>query len=131
MPLITWDASLETGIGMIDEQHRMLVDLINKLDASVRTGSSSKAVELVLVDLKNYTIYHFSTEETLMVRGGYPGFEAHRDQHREFVEELEGFVIDRLTGAPDVARDVLEYLKGWLTTHIQISDQDFAATRSG
>ncbi|MBU1610885.1 MAG: bacteriohemerythrin [Proteobacteria bacterium] len=130
MPLIEWDASLETGIGMIDAQHRILVDLINKLDASVQEGSPAKAVELVLVDLKKYTVYHFSAEETLMVRSGYAGFEAHRDQHQEFMEEVDGFEIDSLTGAPDVAQDVLEFLKDWLTNHIRVSDKDFAAAQS-
>ena len=31
MPLITWKDSFSVGIGTVDRQHRVLVDLINRL----------------------------------------------------------------------------------------------------
>lgn len=126
MVFMEWSAKLETGIGMIDAQHKMLVDLINTLESALRGPNAAKAAELVLVDLKKYTIYHFSAEETLMVRSGYAGLKEHQGQHQQFVEELEGFEIDALTDAPDLAQEILTFLKDWLVEHILGRDMEFA-----
>lgn len=119
---------METGIGMIDAQHRILVDLINRLNDTTGDQELSETAASLLHNLRQYTVYHFAAEETLMVRGGYEKTEEHRKLHQGFVEELEGFTIDTLTGVPELGQGMLEFLRSWLTEHILGDDMSFAAT---
>jgi hemerythrin len=48
---------------------------------------------------------------------GYPEMEAHVKEHQAFSAAVEGFERGCATGQATLAQ-VLEYLKGWLTTHI-------------
>ncbi len=126
MTLITWDESMETGIGMIDAQHRILVDLINRLEQTAGEAALSETATSILHNLRQYTVYHFAAEETLMVRNGYPEFEHHRKLHRGFVEELDGLEIDALVDSPELGQSMLVFLKDWLVTHIMQEDMEFS-----
>ena len=126
MAFITWDETMETGVGMIDAQHRILVDLINRLEQTAGEPELVETADSILHNLRQYSIYHFAAEETVMIREGYAGLEAHRQQHRDFVEELEGLEIDSLIDSPERGRDMLEFLRKWLVDHILKEDMKFA-----
>jgi hemerythrin-like metal-binding protein len=77
-PLV-WNAAHEVGIPEIDEQHAMLVSLLNELADALRNG---EAHEAALREVIRYTGFHFATEERLMRGRHYDGAAAHRDMHR-------------------------------------------------
>ena len=75
MELISWKDSLNVGIVEIDEQHKKLVGLINKLFEAMANGKSSEIMKSVLGELSNYVNTHFATEEKLMKQFGYEDYE--------------------------------------------------------
>ena len=63
MPFIEWKDAYSVNIAVIDKQHKHLIDLINRLHASILSGRDNETLADILTDLVYYTIYHFDTEE--------------------------------------------------------------------
>jgi len=67
----TWDDSMKTGDSHIDEQHRRVLDLMDKLKAAeTQTHSPALTLYAILDELMAFTDSHFMTEEYLMRRVG-------------------------------------------------------------
>ena len=59
--IFPWNKHFNTGIKIIDEQHRNLVDIINRLAKSVALGSENVELNSIFDELVEYTVYHFQT----------------------------------------------------------------------
>ncbi len=128
MPLITWGPSLETGIAIIDAQHKRLVDIINDLDGAQKAGRSHEIMGAMLAELVDYTHLHFGTEEKLLVSHDYEDYDAHRRAHRVFTDQIE---MDRdrfVEGNTQLDTSLMEFLRSWLINHIAVSDQAYVPT---
>ena len=123
MSKIAWTSELETGIKVIDGQHRRIVDYINELhDAKV--AQDRNMVGDVINELVDYTVSHFSFEESLMEQANYPFVGPHKKIHELFVKKVTGFV-ERFKAGEDVLDDVLVMLQKWLVNHIKNEDGDY------
>ncbi len=128
MALITWGPKLEIGIGIIDSQHRRLVDLINKLDEATEKGRGSDVVGETLEGLIDYTHTHFRTEQELLKEHNYEDYDLHCREHRIFTDQIEIY-RDRLdAGSLRISSNVMAYMRGWLLTHIGSSDRAYIRT---
>lgn len=123
---LIWDSSLETGISIIDSQHRQIVEYINNLHSAVSTNDHNLSRE-VLDEVVNYTLTHFSFEEEMMEVAGYVHCEAHCRVHQAFMTKVSQYRI-RLHNGEDVTRLLLSDLRIWLTNHIKNEDNDYAKT---
>jgi len=63
--IFPWNKSLETGIKIIDQQHKILVGLINKVAQNVAYGTTQQEFEDNVEEVIKYTKYHFQTEEEI------------------------------------------------------------------
>lgn len=124
MEMMQWNEVLATGIPVIDNQHKKLLELANQLGGAIERGDVEIA-EHVLRDLVDYTVYHFSFEEELMEKAGYHLLPLHRRVHQLFtarVLELQ----QRDAAGDDVLRELHTMLVNWLIKHIQHDDRDYA-----
>ena len=71
MAYLHWSNDLDTGIAVIDTQHRRIVDLINELNTANETGDPA-VIKHVLNELVDYTLSHFTFEEELQLKANYP-----------------------------------------------------------
>ena len=124
MEYITWDASLDTGINIIDSQHHQIVDYINRLHTAVHANDQLLSHE-IFDEVVNYTLTHFSFEEEMMKLAGYIHYDAHCIVHQSFAERVSGY-RNRLLNGEDVAKQLLSDLRIWLTNHIKNEDADYA-----
>jgi len=128
---IVWDTGFDTGVPDIDEQHHMLVSTLNDANLTLQHESRREVVDRLLEDLLAYALYHFETEEGLMLEHHYAAHDArmaatHIEEHRRFAQRVVAWrnTLDR-TG--DVDRDaLLLFLNTWLQQHILGIDQQFA-----
>ncbi len=128
MALIQWGPSLEVGIEIIDVQHRRLVDLMNELNEAMTQERGGESMGGILKGLVDYTHTHFRTEENLLERYDYDELDLHRREHRIFTDQIEIYQ-DRFTaGFMNMSNDVMEYMRGWLLTHITCSDRGYIST---
>jgi len=124
MHYFVWDQSLDTGIDILDTQHKRIVDYINQLHSAI-SKKDTAAIEEVFNHVINYTLTHFAFEEKMMEQAGYYHSEAHKEVHRKFAELVRDY-HRRLHQGEDVAKKLLSDLRIWLTNHIKTEDRDFA-----
>jgi len=127
MTVIVWSNELSVGIKSIDEQHKLLISLINSLNSAMAKGEANMMIGDILSNLTQYTRLHFGYEEQLFEQYGYPNSEKHKRQHGELIEQIsalkERFETD-LSGS--VALEIMQFLKHWLTHHILKTDKAYA-----
>jgi len=87
---VEWSQDLSVGIDEIDEQHKELFRRINRLVESVRQSQCRETIPEVIGFLEEYVITHFANEEAYMKEYDYPGYEAHKAQHSEFLKSISG-----------------------------------------
>jgi hemerythrin-like metal-binding protein len=123
---VEWDPAWETGIEIIDFQHRYLLDQLNRLIAAPDPESleteAGRALDLLLA----YVDFHFKLEETFMDSTGFGAFPEHQAAHDRMREQARRLVRDRgqLTGRQGVR--VRDYLIDWLVNHISTEDRRMA-----
>jgi len=123
MTYFNWAPELDTGISVIDNQHKRIVEYINTLDKAVREKDMSVVAEVV-EQLTDYTVTHFTFEEELMQKHGYPYLDAHKKVHQAFTERVQNYK-KRIDQGEDVSRQLLSDLRIWLTNHIKRDDKDY------
>lgn len=122
--MMTWDESLAVGVAEIDEQHQSIIRLINELAA--RQGQAEEAdAAKTLAFLRAYLHDHFDLETELMLDLGYPGLDAHRQQHELFANHVIFFEIEKEFGvvSEQMLADILVFLKDWFLSHITKEDK--------
>ncbi len=124
--LMEWSDQLSVGIRLVDDQHRVLVDLVNELHAAMRARKSDAVLVGVLERLKEYTVKHFAQEEEYFDRYGYPETSAHKEAHRKLVQQVLDFEAALKSGKAKVTMDIMRFLKDWLVNHIMGTDKRYA-----
>lgn len=122
---ITWTTDLDTGIDIIDHQHRRIVDFINQLETA--KSSNDKALIKETVDAcVDYTLSHFAFEESLQEEAGYQYCKPHKKVHELFTRKVAEYQ-ERVDLGDDVADELHGMLARWLVNHIKRDDADYVA----
>ena len=119
---------LSVGIESIDLQHQYLVDLINRISLELK-GSDTDYQASLIDELGGYARVHFTAEENLMYKLGYPDLENHRMLHQQLLEKLNGQIGLYLVGMLN-PEEIVQYLSGWVVRHLLTEDKkigEFAA----
>ncbi|MBN8525374.1 MAG: hemerythrin family protein [Planctomycetes bacterium] len=111
-----------TGIRELDEDHEEVFALIGGLRAALGGGQTAVDGSGVAA-LAAYAERHFAREESLMEGSTYPGLDDHRREHHRARAILMGFRNDHLDGRRVDSTVVLQFLEGWLLSHIGHADQ--------
>lgn len=126
MAFMPWSDAFVTGLPQIDEQHRWLVDMTNRLHEEVtRESPDRRTVTEILEGLVEYAMNHFIAEEELFRRYGYPEAPAHKGEHDCFSRQATELLMRHEEGN-DVTLNALEFLKEWLKHHILVVDMAYA-----
>lgn len=127
MGIVIWDESYNTGIAIIDQQHRQLFEILNRLHEKRRNPKADRVDFLTTLDsLDQYARFHFREEEQLMTDAAYPELDAHRDQHQAFKEKLAEFQQQSHTGdLKELFDESLSYLFDYLVRHVQQEDRRY------
>lgn len=125
MALISWSDTYSVNVREVDEQHKKLIDLINKLHDAMKVGKGSQMIGDVLASLIDYTGSHFATEERYMKLHSYPEYEHHKKEHNLLVMKVLDVQKNVQSGKAPITQDVMMFLKDWLVKHIQGEDKKF------
>jgi hemerythrin-like metal-binding protein len=124
---IAWTEDMSVGLSMLDADHRVLIDLINRLDSVAgATDAREDVVRRVIDALVLYASFHFEREEKVMAACGFPGMDPHMEEHAAFFRHVNGLrgQIGK-TALAALHDDLLEYLRNWLRHHILIQDMAY------
>ena len=82
-----WVPEYNTGIDVIDDQHRRILDYINEIDA-IDVNTDRERVKQILENIIDYTQSHFTFEESLQEEAGYKYRVPHKRVHDLFIKKL-------------------------------------------
>ncbi len=127
MEFVKWDRKLALGIDEIDQQHRVFIEILQKLYEVCLTPDSKSIFSAALQELLEYSDYHFMAEETFMRKHDYPELSSHQLEHRKFTQKIETLQESKSFGGKTFSMEVITFLRDWFIEHIQGTDQQFAA----
>lgn len=126
MDRIEWTDDWTLDHAAIDDQHRMLIGILNKI-----IDRETSVIKLVN-ELIEYTAVHFTDEEDYMINAAYPEFVPHRKEHQEFLRTLLDMSFEVVTLNGDSQEEVektIEILEKfvavWFDQHFLETDRDF------
>ncbi len=126
-----WESCFDTGILVIDEQHRGLVAAINEAAPYLTGGREALRgrIDGLLDRFDHYAATHFASEEGVMRSYGLlPHYiEKQHADHQDFRAQLDEF-RRQMAAEPlaEAAPALLRFLTGWWTFHILDEDQRMA-----
>ena len=125
MTKLVWTSELDTGIGVIDAQHKQIVEFINQLGEAKEHGDR-EAINEVIQGMVDYTLSHFAFEETLMEDSGYEFLRGHKKIHDLFVRRVGEFQT-RFEAGDDITNELHNLLVRWLFNHIRNDDAAYVS----
>lgn len=125
--MIAWKDDFLVGVDIIDEQHKKLFEIAWRsyklLKDEFITDKYNKIVE-ILVELKDYTVFHFKTEEEYMMSIRYKKFLSHKVEHDEFLEKVNKIDFDVIEEDQDAyLKGIIEFVVEWIVEHIVQKDK--------
>ncbi len=125
LPMIVWQDTYNTGIDILDRQHRELVNTINALYSSLNMENKGSALKPAADMVMKYTKTHFATEIAMMEKSGYPQMKQHHAQHEQLILDAGRSLYECLHEDGDPT-DFLNFLKRWFVVHITREDQAYS-----
>lgn len=129
--ILMWTQMLSVGIKSFDEDHRRLIHIVNELHAATKYldadgNVEAEEIEIALHRLENYVKYHCLSEEKLMAKTRYPGYEAHKKEHDKLVDMLVD-MNRRFKGSVSArdAEEIMEAMHEWVANHINVVDKGY------
>jgi hemerythrin-like metal-binding protein len=131
--MFQWTTGYAVGVRQIDQEHQRLFALAESLHQAMLKGQGKAILQDLLASLIAYTCYHFAHEEQLMQRIGYPDYPQHREQHENLRSRARAMQDRADSGEITMTIEVMQFLMGWLKSHITSSDYRIAGylKRSG
>lgn len=121
MEQLNWSDDYNTGVQVIDRQHRRIVDYINRLSGVQGAAGLQEEVRSIFDDLVDYTLTHFAFEESLLASGNSRSLHAHKKTHEMFAEKVH--MLRSHLGSPKApGAELNRLLVTWLVDHIQQED---------
>lgn len=125
--LLTWNDYLKTGIDIVDQQHRGLIDLTNEISVKLNAGAnlSSGEMHTLLGFLTEYAATHFHTEEALMALSDIDERHVahHRASHAGFLQQVNTMLGELGESGTLSGQQMVDFLGNWLIYHILGEDQ--------
>lgn len=125
MEKIVWKDSWSVGYSDLDNDHKRLLAIIQRIDEWTEGGFN--LAELIS-DLEDYTRYHFDREEKMMEAADMSDLDAHKSEHSDFVDWLRT-VRKSFSASPETQsvlhHEIRRYLNDWLVEHILKTDMSY------
>jgi hemerythrin len=131
MELIRWKNDYSVNVQEIDEQHKRLIAIINRLADAMSIGKGRDVLDAVMAEMMDYTEYHFEAEEHLLLHHGYSETDEHKKAHAELVVRAKEIKDAAEQGGRKSSVDVMLFLSTWLDKHILQEDRRFGAYLKG
>jgi hemerythrin len=126
MALFEWKPVLSVKVESIDAQHKQLIDYMNHFYEAHEKGLFPAAVRH-LKNLVAFTVKHFTEEEAMMQRAGYPGLAGHREHHQKLLASVSRLAEEYIvTPNAKTGEHLGRFLKSWLSGHILGVDKDYS-----
>lgn len=124
---IEWTDDNSVGVVAIDDQHKELVSITNRLFQAIMDDKGFSVLMDILIELEKYVDVHFSFEEELLKRHGYPQdlYEEHAAEHVELTQQVKDFVNMVEEAGETLDMEVFDFLRTWTDSHLSRTDMKY------
>jgi len=127
MPFLTWDdTTMSVHVGVLDDDHKKLVSLINDLFRALQNRQDNKAAAAVIDKLVIHVLEHFTLEECYFNKTEYPDASAHKKEHAEMIKRILAYQKEYKSGNPEAQSvEKASFLWTWLVDHDLTFDKKY------
>jgi hemerythrin len=126
--IIHWDERLNVGSEVINNQHKVLFDLIKDLKYAIHTKVAKNLVDTIFSVLRDYTVAHFQREEEYLAR--HPHFSDHCLEHYRLLKILNSVIHDYRNNHTRDVENISDFLENWLREHIVDFDKQHLSKKN-
>jgi hemerythrin len=130
MEKLAWSDDLSVGVTRLDEQHKSIFEIINKLIDNDGLFVNSEIIADVLTELLEYSQVHFAQEEKYMDLKSYEFRTEHKKLHLDYRKKVVEFHLSVAAYKHDTPNEILRFLIDWWRNHILIEDKRYSKTFS-
>lgn len=124
MKLMEWSDALDIGVRDMNNEHKGLLDYMNKLFEMQNANAKPAEMKMILDKLKRATIDHFQHEEAYMEKIGWSSCATHKLIHKNLLDSL-GAHYAKFETEGKLTEEFFRFLKFWLGAHIQGIDKKY------
>jgi hemerythrin-like metal-binding protein len=125
MAFYEWKDEYRCGIAGIDDQHKIIVKLMDKLHAGISGAAAPAELKDVFIELLEYANYHFGLELKLFRKYRFIDEAKHVEEHNHFIDKVKTLMIHDYLGTGATALETLDYLKKWFSNHMMKTDLEY------
>lgn len=125
MALMEWSKDLSLDVQNMDDQHKILLGLMNRLYDDHQRGANYFALKDTFEELADMTTTHFKEEEEYMDSIGFPGLATHKVIHEELLKKFATHQ-EQFNKEQKLNDEFFVFLKFWLRSHIMGIDTKYA-----
>lgn len=119
---LEWTDDLNINDENIDNQHKQIFSILNKMNKALPEDSNNKEFARLLTALTEYGLTHLKDEEKLMSDNHYPGLEEHKRVHKAYLLKIANFNIKFYETS---RQEVVDFLTNWWYNHITGMDMKY------
>lgn len=122
MILVQWKDDYSVGAERVDDEHKALIERINRLYDRLMNEDDPAAVSVFFESLTNVISIHFALEERFLREHGYEKLPQQREDFERLLDEILG-LLDEFDRNEETDRENLAArLDGWLSSHSETHD---------
>lgn len=121
-----WDEKYSVGIQSIDNQHKEIFRILNKLLEAMKMGHGNDVTAQIIQELERYAVIHFQKEEFFFQRFNFQGSPEHITEHQNFIKKIALLKPDLKSGKITLSFELLNFLKDWIDHHILVVDKQYS-----
>ena len=125
--MFQWEDKYSVGIQSIDNQHKEIFMLLNKLLEAMKMGHANDVTIQIIQELERYTVIHFQKEEYFFQRFNYQGSAEHITEHQNFIKKIAVLKSELNSGKMILTIELLNFLRDWIEHHILVIDKKYSA----
>lgn len=119
MPIMLWDNSLDVGVGAMNDEHKMILDAMNRIFDATQAGRTGEEIDRLVGRLGAICVKHFQDEEAYMASIGYPGLANHKMVHQGLLERYARHAAEIKAAGGRADDAFFHFLRHWLRSHIK------------
>jgi hemerythrin len=122
---VEWSKNFEVGHERIDFEHKIFLNLIRDTSLLSQREVSRQRVLRHLNEVKQYAMFHFTSEENIMFDVDYPDITAHKNEHDKLLALFDSRLHEYRSEEIDLD-EVVEFLFEWFALHTTQVDTQLA-----
>jgi len=126
MQPIRWNEEFKIDVEEIDEQHKVLLEIFNKIVVSVEKKDEWKATSSIVDSLIHHAYRHFATEERYMIKHQYPDLPLHIGQHLDFIKKVTILTQEAKEKGLEKQKEMITFLAKWYYDHVLVIDKKYS-----